>query len=79
MRHRNTKAILNRPADQRKALVRNLLTNLFEHGSMKTTEAKAKAVQAGEEAVVLGADQILGLDGQIYDKARSKDEARAKG
>lgn len=44
MRHRNSKNILNRPADQRKALVRNLLTSLFLYGKVKTTEAKAKAL-----------------------------------
>ena len=44
MRHRNKKAILNRPADQRKALIRNLLTSLFLSGKVKTTEAKAKAL-----------------------------------
>lgn len=52
MRHRNNKAILNRPADQRKALVRNLLTNLFEHGSIKTTEAKAKAAAREAEKLI---------------------------
>jgi septum formation protein len=46
--------------------------------AVKLAEAKAKAVQAGEETLILGADQILGLDGQMYDKARSKDEARAR-
>jgi large subunit ribosomal protein L17 len=52
MRHRNTKAILNRPVDQRKALVRNLLTNLFEHGTIKTTEAKAKAAAREAEKLI---------------------------
>lgn len=52
MRHRNTKAILNRPADQRKALVRNLLTGLFEHGYIKTTEAKAKAAAREAEKLI---------------------------
>ena len=52
MRHRNNKAILNRPADQRKALVRNLLTNLFEHGTIKTTEAKAKAAAREAEKLI---------------------------
>lgn len=44
MRHRVKKAILNRPADQRKALKRNLLTSLFLEKKVKTTEAKAKAL-----------------------------------
>jgi len=41
-------------------------------------EAKAKAVPAPDDALVLGADQILGLEGRMYDKARTKDEARAR-
>lgn len=44
MRHRNKKAILNRPADQRHALIRNLLTSLFESGAIQTTDRKAKAL-----------------------------------
>ena len=54
MRHRNKKAILNRPADQRKALMRNLLTSLFLTGHLTTTDAKAKAL-------VSAADQIIAL------------------
>ena len=52
MRHRNTKAILNRPADQRKALMRNLITALFLNGSIKTTEAKAKALSSKAEKLI---------------------------
>lgn len=52
MRHRNTKAILNRPADQRKALVRNLLTALFETGRITTTDAKAKAAAREAEKLI---------------------------
>jgi large subunit ribosomal protein L17 len=46
MRHRNKKAILNRPADQRRALIRNLLSALFEYGRIQTTEKKAKVLVA---------------------------------
>ncbi len=52
MRHRNKKAILNRPADQRKALIRNLVTSLFLHGKVKTTEAKAKALMSEAEKLI---------------------------
>lgn len=52
MRHRNNKAILNRPADQRKALVRNLITSLFLYGHVKTTDAKAKALQSEAEKLI---------------------------
>ena len=44
MRHRKTKHELNKPADQRKAMMRNLATSLFLYGSIETTEAKANAL-----------------------------------
>jgi large subunit ribosomal protein L17 len=54
MRHRNKKAILNRPTDQRKALMRNLLTSIFLTGHLITTDAKAKAlVSAVDEFISL--------------------------
>ncbi len=52
MRHRNKKAILNRPADQRKALIRNLISSLFLHGKVKTTDAKAKALSSEAEKLI---------------------------
>ncbi len=52
MRHRNTKAILNRPADQRKALIRNLVSSLFLYGKVKTTDAKAKALASAAEKLI---------------------------
>lgn len=52
MRHRNSKAILNRPADHRKALVRNLVTSLFLYGKVKTTDAKAKALVSEAEQLI---------------------------
>ena len=59
MRHRNKKAILNRPADQRKALVRNLVTNLFLNGSIQTTGAKAKALASAAEKLISNAKRKL--------------------
>ena len=52
MRHRNTKATLNKPADQRKAMVRNLLTSLFLNGKIKTTNARAKVVASEAEKLI---------------------------
>ncbi|HEY5713791.1 MAG TPA: 50S ribosomal protein L17 [Candidatus Gracilibacteria bacterium] len=52
MRHRKNSAILNRPADQRKALIRNLITSLFLYGKVQTTEAKAKALQPAAEKLI---------------------------
>ncbi len=52
MRHRVKKHILNRPADQRKALVRNLVTSLFLYGKVKTTESKARALKSEAEKLI---------------------------
>lgn len=38
MRHGNKKVKLGRPADQRKALLRSLTTELLRHGKIKTTK-----------------------------------------
>lgn len=52
MRHRVKKATLNKPADVRKAMMRNLLTSLFEHGYVQTTDAKARALSSEAEKLI---------------------------
>ena len=41
-------------------------------------EEKAKAGSLKADGLVIGADQTLDLDGRLYDKARSLDEARER-
>ncbi len=43
---------LSRTSSQRKALLRNQVTNLIYHGKIKTTEAKAKEVQKIAEGLI---------------------------
>eukprot|EP00584_Thalassiosira_punctigera_P006848 CAMPEP_0172526638 /NCGR_PEP_ID=MMETSP1067-20121228/1499_1 /TAXON_ID=265564 ORGANISM="Thalassiosira punctigera, Strain Tpunct2005C2" /NCGR_SAMPLE_ID=MMETSP1067 /ASSEMBLY_ACC=CAM_ASM_000444 /LENGTH=168 /DNA_ID=CAMNT_0013310185 /DNA_START=65 /DNA_END=571 /DNA_ORIENTATION=+ len=45
MRHRKRLAKLGKPADQRKALLRALTTEIIRHGRIKTTAVRAKAVR----------------------------------
>ena len=45
MRHGVKKARLGRPADQRKALVRGLVTEVLRHGKITTTKTRAKAIR----------------------------------
>ncbi|MFS7964573.1 putative ribosomal protein L17 [Helianthus anomalus] len=45
MRHGRRVPKLNRPPDQRKALLRGLTTQLLKHGRIKTTRARASAVR----------------------------------
>lgn len=52
MRHQNRKyRIGNNPA-HRKSLLRNLATEVIDHGRVKTTHAKAKAVRSYVEKLI---------------------------
>ena len=52
MRHQCKRHRLGRAADQRKALMRSLATELFVHGEITTTMSKAKALQPYAESII---------------------------
>jgi len=52
MRHRVAGKRLNRSSGHRKALRRNLVTALFYHERIETTEAKAKAIRGQAEKLI---------------------------
>ena len=52
MRHRVAGKKLNRSSGHRKALRRNLVTALFHHERIETTEAKAKAIRGQAEKLI---------------------------
>ncbi len=55
MRHKRAGKKLGRDSSQRRALYSNLAGALIEHGRIKTTEAKAKAVKPiAEQMITLG-------------------------
>src|SRR3712207_9088533 len=55
MRHHRSGKKLGRDASHRRALYANLASSLIEHGRIKTTEAKAKAVKPiAEKMITLG-------------------------
>lgn len=73
MRHRCRVPQLGKPADQRKALLRALTTELIRHGRVTTTKARAKAVRSEvERMVTLAKDGSLSARrramGYMYDK-----------
>jgi large subunit ribosomal protein L17 len=73
MRHRCRVPQLGLPADQRKALLRSLATELIRHGQITTTKARAKAVRSEvEHMITLAKDGSLAARraalGYIYDK-----------
>ncbi len=52
MRHKVAGRKLGRNSAQRKALFRNLTMELFRHEQIRTTEAKAKAIQPYAERLI---------------------------
>jgi len=52
MRHKVHGRHLNRDAEHRRAMFRNLAAAFFEHGEIRTTYAKAKAVQPFIEKII---------------------------
>jgi large subunit ribosomal protein L17 len=59
MRHRIAGRILGRDAGHRKALFRNLVRELYLHGRITTTEAKARAIRGDAEKLISKAKQGL--------------------
>lgn len=52
MRHRNRLNRLSLRPSHRNAMIKNMLTSLFRHESIKTTKAKAKVVQKAAEKMI---------------------------
>ena len=74
MRHRKAGKKLSRNASHRKALMRNLVTELLRHGRIKTTLAKAKALRSPtEKMITLGKRGDLHARRQALSYIQSKD------
>jgi large subunit ribosomal protein L17 len=63
MRHKVDGRLFGRPANQRKALLRGLVSSLLEHERIETTVAKAKEVRKIAEKVI-----TLGIKGDLAAK-----------
>jgi large subunit ribosomal protein L17 len=74
MRHARSGRKLGRDSSHRKALYANLAGALIEHGRIKTTEAKAKAVKPlAEQMITLGRRGDLAARRRAVSVLRSKD------
>ena len=77
MRHKRTGKKLGRDSAHRKTLYANLTTALFEHGRIKTTEAKAKAVRPiAEKLITLGKREDLAARRQAVAQLQHKHSRR---
>jgi large subunit ribosomal protein L17 len=61
MRHRSASHNFSRHPDHRRAMLRNLVMNLFQHGRIRTTIQKAKAARPVAEKLI-----TLGKKGSIH-------------
>jgi large subunit ribosomal protein L17 len=74
MRHHRSGKKLGRDSAHRKALYANLAGSLIEHGRIKTTEAKAKAVRPiAEKMITLGRRGDLAARRQALAYLRSQE------
>ena len=73
MRHARTGRKLGRDPSHRKALFANLTCSLIEHGRIRTTEAKAKAVKPYAEKII-----TLGRRGDLHARRQALSELRSQ-
>jgi len=66
MRHKIAGRKLSRPTGHRRAMFRNLVTDLLNYESITTTEAKAKEVRGLAEKMI-----TLGKDGELHSRRRA--------
>ena len=66
MRHQCRVPKLGRPADQRKAMLRALTTQLIREGRVTTTKARAKALRNEAERMI-----TLAKDGSLSSRRRA--------
>ncbi|MBI3377806.1 MAG: 50S ribosomal protein L17 [Nitrospirae bacterium] len=63
MRHKVSGRLFGRTANQRKALLKGIVSSLLEHQRIETTLAKAKAAKAIAERIV-----TMGIKGDLHSK-----------
>jgi len=73
VRHGRTGKKLGRDASHRRALYANLTCSLLEHGRIRTTEAKAKAVKPYAEKLI-----TLGRRGDLHARRQALSELRSQ-
>ncbi len=73
MRHRKSGRQLGRNSSHRKAMFRNMVTSLFEHERVQTTDAKAREVRRVAEKLI-----TLGKRGDLHARRQALAYVRSK-
>ena len=74
MRHRKASLKLNRTTSHRKAMFRNMVTSLFKHERIRTTDAKAKELRRWADHVI-----TLAKKGDLHARRQALAIIREKG
>ena len=74
MRHRKASLKLNRTTSHRKAMFRNMVTSLFKHERIRTTDAKAKELRRWADHVI-----TLAKRGDLHARRQALSIVREKG
>lgn len=77
MRHLKSGRKFSIAADHRKAMFRNLVTSLMEHGRVRTTDQKAKELRSLADRIItlskrVPADELAALQGDALKAAQAK-------
>lgn len=77
MRHQKHKNRLGVDPSHRKALIKNLASSIIEHGSIKTTKARAKATKSYVEKLVTKAkEDTVSNRRYVFSKLNNKDATK---
>jgi len=76
MRHRKSGRKLGRNSSHRKAMWRNMVTSLIEHGRICTTEAKAKELRSFAEKTMTKAIRVADIVGKDEGERSAEDKTR---
>lgn len=77
MRHKKKLKKLGRPTDQRIALLKNQVTQIFLHGKIKTTDAKARAAKrVAEKTITIARQDTLAARRQVRAVVNDKEAFR---
>ncbi len=74
MRHQKAGRKLGRTTSHKEAMLRNMVTSLFKHEKITTTDAKAKELRVVAEKMI-----TLGKDGSLHARRRAAGVVRERG
>ena len=78
MRHRKTGRKLGRSSAHRKAMFSNMVTSLFEHESIRTTDARAKELRRVAERLITAAKHGVEAEVQATEAVDEFDKQRLR-